>query len=394
MLKALIVNLVATYVGTRTPAALAASGFETALAAYPGSVFFHSGRLAKHFRLQLDSSARVAQVARKVAQAIEQWEPDLIVAQDATAHQVLNYLGSREARNFASAEVVARVHRCLGINRPADLHTLRATLQSTASALGLPVIPHGIVHCLGDVIAFAAEQGWPVVLKRENTQNGEGIAICADEREAGDALGKWAVAENNPVMVQKHLAGPVIRHSLSAIDGRVLAEVTGIQIHGRRNDPLQAPTVIELTHIPRVSAISAQLVNHWQLTGFSGFDFLHDSATGDYYLIDHNPRINSLSHLGALAGRDLSEALYAGLQGRTEIPSVPAPRDTPKVYASLFPFESQRDPGSIFLRHSPSDTPWDDPPLMAAIIRRFHAIDRTHTRVHNRGNHLPLQKQL
>ena len=367
MLKALLVNLVATFVGTRTPAALAASGFETALVAYPESWFLHSGHLAQRYRLRVERGARVEAVGRDLAEIIRRWEPDLIVPQDATAYQVLNFLAMPAARAFVSPELRLRVKRSLGGNRPAALGALRATLQSTLGELGLPAIPSSAVTCVDDVVRFADQEGWPVVLKRENSQNGEGVAICADRAGAVTVLDDWRGAAS--VMVQKYLDGPVIRHSLSALDGRVLAEVTGIQIHGRRDDPRQAPTVVKLTAIPAVSEMAARLVGHWRLSGFSGLDFLGDPASGNYYLIDHNPRINSLSHLGFLVGRDLRAALHDALSGQV---STPRPElVVPDGHVALFPFEWQRDPRSPYLARCPSDTPWDDPRLMTAILNRF-----------------------
>lgn len=376
MLKALLVNLVATFVGTRTPAALAASGFEIALAAYPESFFLQSGHLGKRFRLKAERGARVEEVGRSLAEVIRQWEPDLIVPQDATAYQVLNFLAMPAASAIASRGVRARVKRSLGNNRPAAIGSLRATLQRTLGELDLPAIPSGAVTSVDDVARFAEREGWPVVLKRENSQNGEGVAICTDRARAGRVLGDWQGAGADSVMVQKYLHGPVIRHSLSALDGRVLAEVTGIQIHGRRDDPRQAPTVVRLASIPAVSAIAERLVGHWRLSGFSGLDFLGDPGSGNYYLIDHNPRVNSLSHLGFLVGRDLSAALHDALSGQATVLVPRADSERPDVHAALFPFEWQRDPRSPYLARCPSDTPWDDPPLMTAILNRFRVVGR------------------
>jgi len=388
MLKALIVNLVSTFVGTRSPAALADSGFETALAAYPNSFFLQSDRLTKRFRLRVGHDSRVEQVGRDLAEVIRQWKPDLIVPQDATAHQVLNYLGMQAASAVACPEVIMRVKRSLGDNRPVALRSLRAMVQGSLTAVGLPILPARGVTCLMDIVEFANDEGWPVILKREGSQNGEGVAICANRLQAEAVLVSWNVTSANPIMVQKYLNGPVTRHSLSALDGRVLAEVTGVQIHGRRDDPRQAPTVVRLASTPAVSAIAERLVGHWRLTGFSGFDFLCDPVSGQYYLIDFNPRINSLSHLGFLVGRDLSAALYDGLSGQSGRSSALITPALPDTYATVFPFEWQRDPRSPYLSQCASDTPWDDPPLLKAVLNRFRVSSHLHEEHAAKDQHL------
>ena len=41
----------------------------------------------------------------------------------------------------------------------------------------------------------------------------------------------------------------------------------------------------------------------------------------------------------------------------------------PGLRLALFPQESYRDPDSRWLRTLPSDAPWDDPTLLAAMLR-------------------------
>jgi hypothetical protein len=74
------------------------------------------------------------------------------------------------------------------------------------------------------------------------------------------------------------------------------------------------------------------------------------------------------THGGALVGIDLAAALFAAAHGREWA----GPRDLapgPAARLALFPQEWYRDDKSASLRHLPSDAPWHDPALLAAMVR-------------------------
>lgn len=71
------------------------------------------------------------------------------------------------------------------------------------AAAGLPVPPFAEVADLAQVEAFAAEHGWPVVLKApRGGYDGRGVAVAADAEAAGEML---AAAGGRPLLAEAHL---------------------------------------------------------------------------------------------------------------------------------------------------------------------------------------------
>ena len=99
-------------------------------------------------------------------------------------------------------------------------------------------------------------------------------------------------------------------------------------------------------------------------TGFLGFDFMIEDATGDAYLIECNPRPIQVCHLGSRIGADLCGALAARLR-QAAPPSQTAIR---AEEIALFPQEWQRDAGSLADTDRYLDVPWEDQPLLRAMV--------------------------
>jgi hypothetical protein len=99
-----------------------------------------------------------------------------------------------------------------------------------------------------------------------------------------------------------------------------------------------------------------------------GTQFILQARTRVPYLIEVNRRMLPATHSGALVGLDLSAALFSAVNGTpwtgpTDLPPGPGSR------LALFPQEWYRDPDSAWLRTLPTDAPWDDPRLLAAMFK-------------------------
>lgn len=65
----------------------------------------------------------------------------------------------------------------------------KAVMRERLTALGAPCPPWARVSDLGDVTAFAAEHGWPVVLKAvRGGYDGRGVWVCRSADDAAEAL--------------------------------------------------------------------------------------------------------------------------------------------------------------------------------------------------------------
>jgi hypothetical protein len=119
--------------------------------------------------------------------------------------------------------------------------------------------------------------------------------------------------------------------------------------------------------MPEVAAINRRLLEHLGLTGFASTLYIVDPATDTPQLIEINRRMTPATHTGRLVGVDLAAAFAAVASGkRYDGPAELANGFEPVL--ALFPQEWLRDPYSVDLHRFPTDTPFDDPELLRALI--------------------------
>lgn len=358
MPRVLLINLAPTLVGTRTPSALRRAGFEVDLLSIGQSIFRASDHIAKRTQVNLGHAVSVKDVALGVAPVIAGSAADLLVCLESAAFRVVQFIawGAHTLAQTAPG-AVALARTSIGGRTFCDLNTLRAQLPVLLEAARLPVLPQCTCAMLSDQDAerFARACDCQLIIKSEGGENGASV-IRIDGEDAWRQIRTTAPAGG--VTLQRYVPGSVIRHSLIAWNGRVLAQFSAEQIHSRANHPFQAPTVVRLIQAPALREQATRLVISCALSGFVGLDFMVDPQTATPYLIDINPRVNSLTHLGALAGRDVCQALFDAMTGKPLHDE--APVTNTGAYASIFPYEWLRDRHSPYLQSAASDTPWDD----------------------------------
>ena len=132
--------------------------------------------------------------------------------------------------------------------------------------------------------------------------------------------------------------------------------------------PLGPASVVEFVGLPAVAEATGELCRLLSLHGFVGTQYIIEAQSRRPYLIEINRRMLPATHGGALVGIDLAAALFAAAHGR----EWSGPRDLASGSAArlaLFPQEWYRDDKSAWLRRLPSDAPWHDPALLAAMVR-------------------------
>lgn len=108
-------------------------------------------------------------------------------------------------------------------------------------------------------------------------------------------------------------------------------------------------------------AAARSIVKELQLSGFHGFDFIIEEATGQAHLIEINPRATQINHFPRCKGPDLTQALFGALSGSV---GGTVERQWPIDEVALFPQEWQRDPNSKWLSSAFHDVPREEPELL------------------------------
>jgi hypothetical protein len=366
-MRALLVNLSRTLVGTGSPASLSSAGFDVAVFAPENSIFHRSGRVTQRFLIDTQAETRIHELANRLVRSLILWKPDLVVPQDAAAFQILAMISEdASAESDEALAAIQSLRRSIGGRHLSGRAAYRKFLHETLQQLKLPLLEAIETGKTEEAQAFAHKVGAPVVLKSERTQNGQGVVVCETPQALAEACLRYPLEEGGYWQVQRYLGGAVFRCSFSSWNGRVLASFVGEQLHSRYDNPFAAPTVVRLTDRVQISDTVARLVKHWGMSGYAGFDFLYDPERDVFCAIDFNPRINSLSHLGWLGGLDLTAALAAEISQNPSETGPPTP-DGQRI-ATIFPYEWLRDPSSPYLKSCASDAPWDDPQLMKAVV--------------------------
>lgn len=369
MLKILVVNIVPTYVGSRTLSALSRSGFEVDIIGYSNSIFHSSDHVSKSYKVVIPEQVRANKLAQSLVPLVSQSAPDFLVCQDSAAYQILRLIAwGQNNLETEYSDVVALARKAIGGEDYCELKSLRRQLPILLKSAGLFAIPqHSTADC-SDMASnkFAASHDYNLLIKQEGRQNGEGVKRVRSKSEFGEAVAVQAGSRDRSTTLQKYVDGGILRHSLVALDGKVLAQFTAEQIKTRYDKPFQAPTVIQIVDDSQVREQADKFVGRHRLSGYIGMDFIREDKTGCRYLIDVNPRINSLTHLGALAGQDLSQSLHDALAGGNVSPS--QTQQQSGAHATIFPYEWLRDRNSQYLQSEASDTPWDDLGVLRRIL--------------------------
>ncbi len=301
---------------------------------------------------------------------VRQAQPQWVIPVDEFAAQVLQQIGIGQlagGEHPLPDDVVQLVRRSLGDPAGYPQSAVRRRAFETARAAAIPVAPQADVSTLEACLAFAAEHGYPVVLKQEDSSGGMAAFIVDNATALREftSSGPFARA-GQPWVMQRFVAGTLGMHAVFAERGRVLARLSAVQTRRRSERPTAPSSVVKLLQHDAMAASCAAFVAATGASGFHGWDFQLDEA-GNAVMIEHNPRPISISHLGHLMGDDLCRAL-AGVCGASVGREAPGGLSAERLVA-LFPDEWQRDPLSPALNEAFHDAPWDDRPLFAAFLQ-------------------------
>jgi D-aspartate ligase len=200
----------------------------------------------------------------------------------------------------------------------------KARFQALAERLDLPVPP---CRRLGaeDGSASGLDLRFPVVVKPLTHEPQPAWSVIAGQAKAvrvetrdmlRDLIDKLLAAKIEAV-AQELVPGPETRvesyHVYVDEGGEIAGEFTGAKIRTAPKEYGQS-TAVQTTDRLDVAELGRQLVDRLALRGVAKFDFKR-APNGRLYLLEINPRFNLWHHVGARAGVNLPELVYADLVG-------------------------------------------------------------------------------
>ena len=361
----------------RMPRPLTRAGFDVSMLTPEGSLAAHTRFIARIGYLPVNTTP--AQWVHAFAAMVKGTNPQFVMPCDDIALRLLQALVLSPPATMQPAlatELGVLIRKSLGA--PAHYRTAigKTLLPPAAEALGIAVPAHRVVDGLAEAAEFAAEHGYPVVLKRDHSTAGDGVEICADRAD----LERWMAAFRNPaldlldssdkLLIQKHIAGRTRFYPAMAWNGELLTGYAGEKLVGSATAK-GPPTVNRYSRSPALREVARKLAAGFGITGFFSPEFIEEEATGTPYLIEINRRLVGGAHRGSAIGVDHCAALHAALTG-APIPTR-ADLDEGEEHVTVhFPQEWLRDPDSRWLREHPVDVPWDDPQLIEAMLALRH----------------------
>ncbi len=323
-------------------------------------------------------------VPRRLETLMSRWCPDAVVPLDDLASHVLRDMAL--ARR-TSAGLRTLLHKSLGDPNHYGTVCSRGQLIELAAGLGIRTPGQRPLTGLRSAVAAAADLGYPVLLKREQTCGGGGVTLVetapalsrafrsADRRARAKRLARrivrLAASHDRPLTLQAFVDGKLALRSVACREGRVL---DGITFSADQLDPpvTGSSTVIRPIDHPEIEDAVLRLTGALGCSGFLSFDFLV-SPDGSASLIELNARPVGSGHLGSACGHDIYRAWLEQFPGFHVAKAVTPALDSAHPIA-LFPKEMQRDPASARLSPGAAhhhDVPWDEPRVLAAYRDRL-----------------------
>ncbi len=317
--------------------------------------------------------------------------PDLLLLADELSFLLVEELTQWAlATDSGEAEATLRLMRrsfgeidCLPLTRS------RMALLTAAEAAGVSIPITTSLRGPEDLRRVAREMPGPWMLKADSTWGGFGVRkVDAADRLVGTwrrlqqplgflqsvkrgwkgkewgHLHLWLRGARREVVAQGFVAGRERTGMAVCFGGRVLSAVC-LQVEevGYANGPASKLRVVEdeamLEAMRRIAATLG-------ITGFCGFDFMLDAATGEPLLLEMNMRPTQLAHLPLGPGRDLCATLVREILGATEAGDRPAAAAGELI--ALFPQHLLGDPSGARLGDAFHDVPWNAPELVRRAV--------------------------
>lgn len=375
-LKVLYLGLLPGAVGMNLPRSLGRFNFHQSFLGVDDAYISHSGFIKKRYIVSPSTKGFSLEV---LAQAIEEIKPTVIIPVDDLAVLTLQKLATTPLGNAkrVNPSLLQLIKRSIGAVDGYGLSNPRAKTYDIARSAGIKVPEQMSVFAVSDIGWFVFEHGYPFVLKRERSMAGDGVHIVHDANQL-ETLIYQISNQFDPNfsfwVIQKYIPGSLGIHSVYADQGKVLAHISAVQVQAKSDDVTSPSSIVRLVHNPHLEDAANAFVEAASLSGFHGWDFQIDDQKTPV-LIEHNPRVISISHLDVRVVASLITAMAQCL-GASEIQSLAMP-DLQRKHTQdsrigqevcLFPFEWHRWSNNPKLTSAQHDVPWNDSKLLKYVV--------------------------
>ncbi len=367
---------------SRLPKPLSEAGFSFFSLCPADNALARTRYLERHFPLQDVQSSR--HVEARLATALRACQPRLIVPGDertvALLHDIVRQTGEGGGARLTAAERATVLASLAPLDR-LDAMLMKSDTLDLAVSAGVRVPARMTVDSPEAAVRAAEAIGFPVYLKTSFSWAGRGVTCCHDAAEVQQAmaaaqspaggrlrrglkglLGRAWYPTESEIDVQQAIEGEPAMYCAVAVAGRMVGGFAGV---ARQTTSSTGPSsVVWVGPHEAMARASAAMIAALGATGFIGFDFMIEPATGEAYLLECNPRPIQVCHLGGHIGANLCEALRDGLASADSPVAAPSAEAT----VPLFPQEWLRDPLAMTAIGATVDVPWDDPGLLAAMV--------------------------
>jgi D-aspartate ligase len=208
----------------------------------------------------------------------------------------------------------------------------KRSMYEHARALDIPTAETRFPRCREDVVAFAAEARFPVMLKGSDgialaRRSGEKMVIVHDAEELLAEYDRLEDASAPDLMLQEYIPGGEdaqwMFNGYFDGDSRCLFGLTGRKL--RQTPPYTGMTCLGVcTRNDEVAALTLRLAEGVGYRGCLDIGFRFDARDGRYKVLDVNPRLGSTFRLFVDGdGMDVMRAQYLDVTGQPVPPAKP-----------------------------------------------------------------------
>ncbi len=311
-------------------------------------------------------------------------QPTLIVPCDDSAVWQLHELHAKHP------SLRPLIERSLGPGSAYPILCSRAAFLDVAVELGIRVPLTRTLTSEAELADWRADG--PVVLKRDGTWGGSGVAICDSPPGAVAAfrrlsqpisaraawkrllvnrdpvaLWSWHRRESARITMQEYIQGRPANSMIACWQGETLGIVSAEVLTSL--GATGAATAVRLIRNKEMERSAQLLARKLMLNGFFGLDFVLAQKTGAAYLIEINPRCTQLGHLRLKNTGDLAGVLSAKLWNQPVAAPMNSQDCVPGEVVAFFPQAFRSNPRSSYLQCGKHDVPWSEPTLVLELLR-------------------------
>lgn len=258
-----------------------------------------------------------------------------------------------------------------------DLQLFLSNIEylTLARAAGLAVPEFEVCRDLPAAKDAVERLGYPVILKQDYSTAGCGVHLLRDESELRARFHE--LVGSPQVLIQRYVQGRVGGTSILMDHGRPVCWFSFYKMFNwpRAFSPSGGGEVV---HDGQIDALVQGMPGLGHFHGFCAIDWIHETATGVFHLVELNPRATPVLDPAADHGCDFSRALAAMWFGDAQ----PARRECAGEVYAMFPEAACRaidDRNLALLVLSLRDARWSDPGLMLCQSRELivdHLVPR------------------